>query len=222
MSLETFLSRSLERRSVRAVTDFTQMFSVGDDPEPESPDEPGRPRWFGPPEDELGAVLPQGLVLGRSDRAVIALSHTVVYSTGVAFDFVAQARGLTRSEANRVFNEQHMVEEGDLADALLRIGFEFADGTRVSNLGGWRAHRTLMSPGAEPKGPLLLPHDGGGGTSSGSEVTMKPGYWLWPLPPSGPLRISCEWPLGEIALTTVEINGAALEAAAEQVTSLWR
>ena len=197
------------------------MFIFGGDDEPDSPEEPRRPRWFGPPEDELGTVLPQGIVLAHSDRAVIALSHTTVYSTGTAFEFVAQARGLTRAEAHRVFNEQHAFEEADLPDALLRIGIEFADGGRVSNLGGWRANRMLASPDAEPDGPLLLPHGGGGGTSTGSEVTMKLGYWLWPLPPSGPLRISCEWPLGAIALATAEINGAALRDAAQHVRRLW-
>jgi hypothetical protein len=198
------------------------MFSFGsDDEEPESPEEPTRPRWFGPPEDELGAVVPQETVLARSDRAVVALSHAVVYSTGVAFDFLAVARGLARAEANRVFHEQNMFEDDDLPDALLRIGFELADGGRVSNLGGWRAHRQLMAPDAEPEGPLLLPHAGGGGNSSGGQVTMKPGYWLWPLPPSGPLRISCEWPFVDIELATVEIDGSTLLNAATQARSLW-
>ena len=196
------------------------MFSFSEDDEPESQEEPKRPRWFGPPEDELGVVLPQGIVLARSDRAVVALSHVSVYSTGVAFDFLAVARGLARSEANRMFHEQHMFDEEHLPDALLRVGFEFADGNRVSNLGGWRAHRTLMSPDAEPEGPLLMPHAGGGGSSAGGQVTMKPGYWLWPLPPSGPLRISCEWPFVDIALTTVEIDGTALVDSAEQARPL--
>jgi hypothetical protein len=201
---------------------FTEMFSFSsEDDESGSPEEPTRPRWFGPPDDELGSVLPQGTLLARSDRAVIALSHAVVYSTGVAFNFLAIARGLARSEANRVFHEQHMFEEEDLPDSLLRIGLELADGGRVSNLGGWRAHRAFMSPHAEPEGPLLLGHAGGGGNSSGGRVTMKPGYWLWPLPPSGPLRISCEWPFVDIALTTVEIDGVMLLDAAAHVRSVW-
>jgi hypothetical protein len=202
------------------VSGFTEMFSYGGD-EDESLEEPRRPRWLGPPEDELGAVVPQSVVLARSDRAVVVLSHAVAYSTGATFDFRAVARGLTRAEANRVFHEQHMFEEEDLPNSLLRIGFEFADGDRVSNLGGWRAHRTLMSPDTEPKGPLLLPYAGGGGNASSSEVTMNPGYWLWPLPPPGPLRISCEWPFVDIALTTVEIDGDALLDAASRARHLW-
>lgn len=203
------------------VSGFTQMFHFGDD-EGESPlEEPKPPRWFGPPESELGVVLPQSIVLAHSERGVVALSHAVVYSTGVAFDFVAQARGLVLSEANRVFHEQHMFEEEDLPDALLRIGFEFADGSRISNLGGWRSRRTLMSPDAEPEGSVLIPHAGGGGSSSGGRVTMNPSYWLWPLPPLGPLRISCEWPLVDIVLTTVQIDGTPLVDVAQQARSLW-
>jgi hypothetical protein len=204
------------------VSGFIDMFSFGqDEEESASPEEPRRPPWFGPPDDELGVVVPKGVVLGRSDRAVVALSHAVAYSTGVAFDFLARARGLARSESNRVFHEQHMFEEEDLPDTLLRIGFELADGRRVSNLGGRRAHRKLMSPDAPPDGPLLLPHAGGGGNAGSGQVTMKPGYWLWPLPPSGPVRISCEWPFVGIPLTTIEIDGRALLDAASQARSVW-
>ena len=201
---------------------FVEVFGFsGDDDDANSQEEQKRPRWFGPPEDELGAVLPQGIVLARSERAVVALSHVIVYSTGAALDFLAVARGLARSEANRVFHEQHMFEEEDLPDSLLRIGLELADGGRVSDLGGWRAHRKLMSPDAEPEGPLLLPHAGGGGNSAGGQVTMKPGYWLWPLPPDGPLQISCEWPFVDIGMTTVEIDGGALLDAASRARTLW-
>src|SRR5438045_306699 len=120
------------------MTGFTQMFSMGGDgDEPDADVEPAQPRWFGPPADELGVVLPLSTVLARSDRAVVALSHAIVYSSGTTFDFLAIARRLKPSEANRVFHEQHMFGEEELPDALLRIGFEQADGTRVSNLGGW-------------------------------------------------------------------------------------
>ena len=201
---------------------FTRIFGFsGDDDEPDSQEEPRWPRWYGPPEDELGAVVPQGVVLADSGRAVVALSHAVVHSTGTAFEFLAMARSLTRSETNRIFHEQHMFEEHDLPDSLLRIGFELSDGGRASNLSGPGAHRRLMSPDAKPTGPLLLPHAGGGGQSSNGRVTMKPGYWLWPLPPPGPLRISCEWPLVDIAMTTVEIDANNLLEAASRARSLW-
>jgi hypothetical protein len=190
---------------------FTQVFGFSqDDDDSDSPPEPQRPTWFGPPEHELGITIALESVIARSESGVVGISHAVVYSTGVAFDFVARARGLSRSQANRLFQEQHMFEEEDLPDSLLRIGFEFADGRRASNLGGWRAHRKLMTPNAEPEDPVLVPHAGGGGNAARGEVSLQPGYWLWPLPPSGPLRIVCEWPIVEIPLTTIEIDGGKL------------
>jgi hypothetical protein len=202
---------------------FTQMFgfSLGDDDDSDALAEPLRPTWFGPPENELGITIPLDRVIARSESGVVAVSHAVAYSMGVTFDFVARARGLSRSQANRLFHEQHMFEEEDLPDSLLRIGFEFADGRRASNLGGWRAHRKLMTPDAEPDEPVLVPHAGGGGNAGRGQVSLQPGYWLWPLPPSGPLRIACEWPIIDIALTAIEIDGAALVDAAGRSIALW-
>jgi hypothetical protein len=37
---------------------------------------------------------------------------------------------------------------------------------------------------------------------------MNHEYWVWPLPQSGTIQVSCEWPLAGIALSTVEIDGA--------------
>ena len=52
---------------------FTQMFSFGgDNDELDSPEEPKRPRWFGPPEDELGAALAD---VRRSGIAHPTLGH---------------------------------------------------------------------------------------------------------------------------------------------------
>lgn len=196
-------------------------FSQGDDDDPDSPPEPQRPTWFAPPEAELGVAVPLSRTIAQSEAGVVAVSHAVAYSTGVVFDFAARARGLTRSQANLLFHEQHVFEEEDLPDSLLRIGFEFSDGRRTSNLGGWRAHRRLMKGDAEPDEPLLVPHAGGGGNAQEGQVSLQPGYWLWPLPPSGPLRISCEWPVVQIELTTIEIDGAALVEAASQSIDLW-
>jgi len=197
---------------------FLQVFGFSrDDDDSDSPPEHRAPAWFGPPEDELGKTIPLDSVIARSESGVVAVSHAVVYSTGVAFDFVERARGLSQSQANRLFHEQHMFGDEELPDGLLRIGFEFADGRRAYNL-NWRAHRRLMAPDGEPEDPVLMPHAGGGGNAGGGDVSLRPGYWLWPLPPTGPFRISCEWPVVKIPLTTIEIDGGALvEAAAERV-----
>jgi hypothetical protein len=67
---------------------------------------------------------------------------------------------------------------------------------------------------------VLVQHGGGGGGGGGT-VTMRPGFWLWPLPPPGALRIWCEWPALEVGRASVEIDAAAICAAAEQARPLW-
>ena len=200
------------------------MFSqAGGDDEPAGKPEHRRPAWFGPTQDELGVAVPVGVVVGRSENGVVALSHALAHSTGASFAFVAQARGLGQRAEQRLFQEQHIFEPDDeeLPDGFLCLGLELPDGARVSNLGGRSAHRMLYDPDAEPEGPLFFQHGGGGGSSGGGLVDMQPGYWLWPLPPAGPIKVSCEWPVVGIALSTVEIDGAALVAAAERVVRLW-
>lgn len=197
---------------------FSRMFSqwTGDDAEAEPAWVP--PEWFGPPADELGVSVPLSLVLARSDRAAVALRSATAYSTGVLFDLVAVARGLPEREANRLFQEQHLAGEEEPSDAMLRIGFELPDGTRVSNLG--RGRRPL-DPAAEPDGPVLNPCGGGGGSAGGGRVEMQHSYWLWPLPVPGLLRVYVEWPALEISLSSVEVESEPLLEAAARSQPLW-
>jgi len=50
---------------------------------------------------------------------------------------------------------------------------------------------------------------------------MNHDYWLWPLPEPGTIRVSCEWPIVGISLSTAEIDGAALVEAATRTLPLW-
>ena len=203
---------------------FVQLFGLGDEDEDGDDGQMGpraMPAWFGRPETELGTVVPLGLVVGRSERGVVALPHVTAYSTGVAFDFVAAARGLGRAEANRLFHEQHLFGEDDEpAPGFLRVGLELPGGERVSNL-GTPGRRRPTGPDDMPDGPVFVGHGGGGGFGSGSRVTMRPEYWLWPLPEPGTIRVFCEWPVVDIPLSTCELDGGELAAAAESVAPLW-
>lgn len=210
------------------MSSFIQIFSSdegeddGDDGHGDGLERPKRPPWFGPPEEELGAVVPLALVVGRSERGVVAASQATVYSTGVTFDVLALARNLTDGQASRMFHEQHVFEDDDEPPAaFLRLGLELPNGERVSNLGGRRPHRAFMNPEQAPDGAVLLPHGGGGGSSSGGRVAMRPGFWLWPLPQPGTIRVFCEWPFVDIPLSTAEIDGATIAGAADRAVRLW-
>jgi hypothetical protein len=140
------------------VASFQQIFGFRSAGEPDEEPVP----WFTPPEDELGVAVHQGIVIGRSERAVVALRQVTAYSTGLSLDLVAVARGLRRAETNRLFHEQHVLEDEDgPSAAFLRVGIELAGGARVSNLEN--PHRHLWRPETVPQGPLLVPSGGGGG-----------------------------------------------------------
>ena len=191
----------------------------GGDETDDDRDEQPQPEWFGPPEGELGECVPLSVVVGRSEKTVVALQHVTAFSTGVTLDLVAAARGLRRSETNRLFHEQHVADYDEgLPDGFLRLGIELADGSRASNVADRRA---LWRHDAEPRGPVLVQRGGGGGSAGSGRVTMNPAYWLWPLPPAGPLRLFVEWPALGIPLSSAELDSSAVLAAAARSQPLW-
>ncbi len=136
------------------------------------------------------------------------------------FEFVALARGLSHTAARMLFHEQHGFDTEELPDGFLRLGLQLADGRRAANIGGL-AQRRLMNPETEPEEPVFVQRGGGGGHAGNDRVSMKPGYWLWPLPPAGALKISCEWPIVDVPLTTVEIDARTIADAASHASGLW-
>jgi hypothetical protein len=208
----------LEEIYHRGVGDFVDVFGVDAGGEPDEEPEYLQPAWFGPPQDELGVCLPVSRVLGRSDRAVIALKSITVHSTGMLLELVAVARGLRQAEANGLFHQQHLADpEEGLPDGFIRVGLEYGDGTRVSNLD----RRHLWQSDQEPDGPVLYQASGGGGQTGRGGVSMSPAYWLWPLPPAGSLDLAVEWPALGIKLSRTQFEGDAIAGTAQRARSLW-
>jgi len=99
-------------------------------------------------------------------------------------------------------------------ERVLRLGLRYSDGTTVTNLD------SPPDNAEAPVGPLLSWTPGGGGGTRGHH-TSDLEMWLWPLPPAEPLTFAVEWPVGGIELTTTELDGAELVAAAERSVSYW-
>ena len=198
---------------------FQQMFARADDDEREPGWSAIPPAWIGPPSAELGWAVPLSLVVARSQRAVVALRHATAYSTGVVLDVVAYGRGLSRREANRLMHERHLYpEDEEPSPGFLRLGFELADGSRASNLGTRRPPASLDD---EPRGPVLMQIGGSGGSADEHSVAFDERYWLWPLPPSGSLRVDVEWPALGIELSSAEVDADVLLDAARRSRALW-
>lgn len=114
---------------------------------------------------------------------------------------------------HRVFQMLHGGEWGeDGAHDQLMLGFELADGGRVSNLTGRRPDAQAV---ADPA-PLLVRRRGGGG---GRAYDL--GFWLSPVPPAGPLLAVCSWSATGLPETQVALDATALREAAGRVEQLW-
>jgi hypothetical protein len=199
---------------------FSDVFGTPPREDPPERTEFRAPEWFGSPDGELGAYVPLGLVIARSDQGVVAISHAIGFSTGIGFELVAQARGLREQDTQRLFHEQHLPFDPDEpAAGFLRVGLERPDGARLSNLGGRRQWHDMTNP---PPGPILIEHGGGGGMSGDGHVSMRPGFWIWPIPGPGTIRLSCEWPLVDIPFSSVDLDAEPLRDACGRALKLWR
>jgi hypothetical protein len=108
----------------------------------------------------------------------------------------------------------HRPRQGsELPPEILRLGVQFADGAKATNLG---MPFFPQGPDERPRGPILMPRGGGGG---GRRWDVS--FWLWPLPPRGQLTLVCEWPARAVELTRVEIDAGTLIEAAERAAPLW-
>lgn len=61
----------------------------------------------------------------------------------------------------------------------------------------------------------------GGASWGGEDLGWQGDFWLWPLPPPGPLAFVVEWPSENIELTRHKVDVALLLDAAAQSEVLW-
>jgi hypothetical protein len=181
-------------------------------PPPEPPEAFRQPAWIGPPENELGVAVSMRRLLHRTDDLAIALTSVVVYGNGIQLQVELRRREPPEEPDPMHFHMRHRhARGGEIAPEVFRFGLEYPDGRKATNLGS-----PFPFGGEEPEGPVLMERGGGGGGRSWSF-----GYWLWPLPPPGPLKVVVEWPAERVPLTAIELDGAALAAAAADVERLW-
>ncbi len=168
------------------------------------------PPWSGAPRGVLPGVIALELLLGRSDRGAVAITRLAGYPAGFQFDLVAMtAPGFEEDLDPMLFgpygHHRRRGGSGGWPDDMLRLGVQFADGGRATNVGGH--HHGFGEP---PIGPVM--HGGGGGGGGGD---WHQSMWVWPLPPPGRLSFVCEWPAVGIEQSRTEIDAQlVLDAAA--------
>ena len=190
-------------------------------PPPAPPKRWRRPEWM-QPDNYLGQPVPTDVELAHSAKVRIVLRHLIAYPTGIEFQLVGLVHPNARNNkavggfVGRPYYTERDENPSRLPDGLFRFGIQFSDGSKATTL----EDRHIGYFGANrPPSPWLQPGGGGGGYSSSAGFSA--GYWVWPLPPAGPLAFVCEWPALGIPLTRREIDSGPIRAAAAKATPLW-
>ena len=160
---------------------------------------PSTPRPWDPPQTQFPAIVPiSTLLLGQSDLGAIAITSMSAYTNGFGFVVTRLVRPGTPGWDQEPFTAQ----------SLFEVSLRFSDGRTVST--------GRPAGGAEPAGPFLR-MQGGGGSSHVNQMRC----WAWPLPPSGPLEFSCQWPAMGISEARASIEAELILDAARRTVPVW-
>lgn len=144
------------------------------------------------------AVATGPLVLARTETVAVAVIGVWAFKAG--FEFWVSAR----------FHHAQPPAHGDMApQESAHIGLQFADGRKAANF--------TTSPEAESTGPpgLVLSTRGLGGGLRHREWS----YWVWPLPPAGPVSFVCEWAAADIPEAQAMLDAQPILDAAGKASS---
>lgn len=166
---------------------------------------PRSPQPWEPPHNVVGVEVPFELIIARSPKVVAVLGHITAFPNGFSFNLSMRSKPGHQMAANGFhgWRTRRRRWRARLPADIFRFGIGFADGSGATNL-------QIMGFGAPepPKPPILL---GGGG--GGSESRYELSYWVWPLPPPGPLTLFMEWPAEGLSQTTFELDSELIRTA---------
>jgi len=189
--------------------EFFDRPAPSEDPAPPRPEQPP---WAGPPSGTLPGVAPVELVLASNERAAVSIGRCSAYPTGFEVEVRVLVRGAEAQELDPSLNGVYRLPGGRTTfETMLRFGIEFSDGRKATNVGG----RGPAGSG-EPPNPVLWGMGGGGGGGR-----WRQDFWVWPLPPAGPVRFVCEWPAAGISMTRQSIDAQVLLDAAARARSVF-
>jgi hypothetical protein len=182
-------------------------------PPPPEPARRRRPAWMRSDAVIPGSV-PAEVVLVRTGQVAVAVGSVRAYPNG--FEFTLHTRLRREDEAGPIVGdplERHGRWRGGQAPGdVLRLGVMYADGRRAATTGGhWR-------PGDDDDPERLVLHQNGGG---GDARRWDGDFWVYPLPPEGPVTFVASWLRHGVAETRAALEGAAIIEAAGRAVILW-
>lgn len=157
----------------------------------------------------IGGHVEGPVVIGRSDGVVVVARQVLAHPGGLEIDVEAHARGSSPDPGGPPPGSVDFTGR-----AQPRFRLRLADGTEVvqddeAGLRDGRGHAMIVS-GYEAAW---------GGPQDGEDVRLT--LWISPLPPPGPLALSCAWPERGLRDAVLPLDGAAVRAAALRARPFW-
>lgn len=178
---------------------------------PES-DPPGGELWRGAPDEVRGGLVTVGRILGRADEAAVEFDYVRAYPTGFEFTVTLRKATVDLNDHPEWWLTAPGPRRQGNASRFCRLEVIFANGLRVSNadeFSGVSVSGTIPEAGIRSWGGI------------GHHRRWVKTYWVWPLPPPGPVRLVCEWRAENIPATETSIEGTSLIGAAQAAQALW-
>jgi len=166
------------------------------------------PLWDRPSEGTIPAVLAVNELVHQSNDAVVMLDTLGVYPNGFTIQVSIHLNPHRAQETTQRFR-------GAARMQMVRAGVRFADGRE----GGRRAQGVAMILKDEqgiPTEPYVSFHGGGGGSRG-----WRFEFWVFPLPPDGPLDIFIGLPTDDPIEAKLTLDGAQIRSAATQARVVW-
>ncbi|MCM3920688.1 hypothetical protein ND748_03220 [Frankia sp. AiPs1] len=200
--------------------------------------------WLTPPDHQLAGVVPLALTIGHSADTAVSVACLAAYPAGVEITLEIRLRPGTGPDVD----PRLAVDWRRDATRMVRFGVALPDGSRAVAAAAGEPLTTRLG---EPGGPLLtvLPaqtaadeprsqyepfpfvrpdvrrrgvtYGSAGVVSSRAAQAHRLRYWLWPLPPEGPLTFVAEFLARGLPESRVSVDGAAIRAAADRAVDLW-
>ncbi len=172
-----------------------------------------------PPTGEVPAVLSVTAVLASNHHVAVSLRTVRIFSDGVQLDIGAKLRRADASDERWEDLIGRFDEFGRFrrrSGGRLRVGLLLADGGRAVS-----SARGSDRGNDETAAVYRLTRGGGGGTGSDDYHEMEWTFWVWPLPPDGPVTVIVDWAAFELEERRFRFDGSTLSSAASHAISMW-
>jgi hypothetical protein len=154
----------------------------------------------------IGGYVTGPVAIARSGSLVIAARQVLAFLAGAEVEVEAHARGSRAGTAP---------VPADLpGHPPLRFHVQFADGREAA-----QDDETGLRSG---RGPMLVvtgAQISSGGPDDPEDVRLS--LWIWPLPPPGPVTVTCSWPSRGLRGARLVLDGDAIQAAARRALPFW-